>query len=101
MRLVACLAMSSLPILACAAETTAQAPSSREAYCVNRSAAFYPYAGEPCRTGYQLGLGNCRQTDGRIVAVPADQCLAMAGTVEFPDDQGGVRPPKFMPGRRK
>jgi hypothetical protein len=28
-----------------------------------------PYTGEPCKSGYQLGSGNCRKTDGRLVAV--------------------------------
>ena len=84
MRLVACLAMCLMPILVSAAQTGGQGPSDPQAYCVDRSAAFYPYTGEPCQSGYQLGLGNCRKTDGRMVAVPREQCLAMAGTVELP-----------------
>jgi hypothetical protein len=51
---------------------------------VNRSADFYPYTGEPCKSGYQLGSGNCQKTDRRIVAVPREQCVAMAGTIELP-----------------
>src|SRR5947209_3831013 len=31
----------------------AQAPSDPQSYCVNRSADFYPYTGEPCKSGYQ------------------------------------------------
>jgi hypothetical protein len=97
MRLVACLTMCLMPILADAAQTDAQAPSDPQAYCVNRSADFYPYRGEPCKSGYQLGSGNCRKTDGRMVAVPKEQCAAMAGTVELPYE-GGRRPqaPKPM-----
>ena len=91
MRLVACLTMCLMPILANAAQTDAQAPSDPQAYCVNRSADFYPYTGEPCKSGYQLGSGNCRKTDGRMVAVPREQCVAMAGTVELPFE-GGRRP---------
>src|SRR5262249_41485192 len=49
MRLVACLAMWLMSILASAAQTDAQAPSDPQAYCVNRNADFYPYTGEPCR----------------------------------------------------
>jgi hypothetical protein len=49
MRLVACLTMCLMPILADAAQTDAQAPSDPQAYCVNRSADFYPYRGEPCK----------------------------------------------------
>jgi hypothetical protein len=45
-----------------AAQVDAQAPSDPQAYCVNRSADFYPYRGEPCKSGYQLGSGNCRKT---------------------------------------
>src|SRR5260370_38028087 len=59
--------------------------------CVNRSADFYPYTGEPCKSGYQLGSGNCRKTDGRMVAVSKAQCAALAGTVELPFE-GGRRP---------
>src|SRR5262249_21766831 len=79
------------PILANAAQTDDQAPSEPQAYCVNRSADFYPYRGEPCKSGYQLGSGNCRKADGRIVAVPREQCVAMSGTVELPVE-GGRRP---------
>ena len=88
MRLVACLTMCLMPILANAAH--AQAPSDPQGYCVSRSADFYPYTGEPCKSGYQLGLGNCRKTDGRMVAVPREHCVAMAGTVELPFE-GGIR----------
>src|SRR5262245_28728573 len=91
MRLVARLSICFMPILANAAQSDAQAPSDPQAYCVNHSADFYPYTGEPCKSGYQLGLGNCRKTDGRMVAVPRDECAATAGTVELPFE-GGRRP---------
>src|SRR5690242_9428054 len=93
MRLVACLTICLMPILASGAQS--QTPSDPQAYCVNRSADFYPYAGEPCKSGYQLGSGNCRQTDGRLVAVPREQCVSMAGTVELPFEGG--RPPSNSP----
>ena len=67
---------------------SAQAPSDPQGYCVNRSADFYPYTGETCKSGYQLRSGNCRRTDGRIVAVPREECLAQAGTVELPFENG-------------
>jgi hypothetical protein len=92
MRLVVCLTMCLMLILANAAQTGAQAPSDPQGYCVNRSADFYPYTGEPCKSGYQLGSGNCRRTDGRMVAVPSEECVAQAGTVELPFE-GGIRPP--------
>ena len=95
MRLVACLTLCLMPIMANAAQPDAQAASNPQTYCVNRSADFYPYKGEPCKSGYQLGLGNCRKSDGRMVAVPREQCLAMAGTVELPVEDG-IPPPKYM-----
>jgi hypothetical protein len=88
MRLVACLMMCLMPILVNAAQTHAQTPSNSQAYCVNYNADFYPYAGEPCKNGYQLGSGNCRNTNGRILAVPREECLAQAGTVELPFEHG-------------
>jgi hypothetical protein len=91
MRLIAAPTICLLAIFAEPAPTQAQAPSEPQAYCVNRSAAFYPYTGEPCKSGYQLGAGNCRKPDGRLVAVPKEQCAAMAGTVEIPFE-GGRRP---------
>ena len=94
MRLVACLTMCLMPILADAAQTDAQAPSDPQAYCVNRSADFYRYTSEPCKSGYQLGSGNCRKTDGRMVTVPREQCVAMAGTVELPFE------PRLLPSAR-
>src|SRR5262245_4459779 len=81
MRLVA-LTMCLMPILGNATQTGAQTPSDPQAYCVDHSADFYPYTGEPCKSGYQLGSGNCRRTDGRMVTVPREECLAQAGTVE-------------------
>jgi hypothetical protein len=87
MRLVACLTICLMPILANAAQTDAQAQSDPQAYCVNRSADFYPYTGKPCKSGYQLGSGNCRKTDGRMVAVPKEQCVAI-GTIELPFEHG-------------
>jgi len=70
MRLVACLTMCLMPILADAAQTDAQDPSDPQAYCVDRSA---------------------------NLAVPREQCGAIAGTVELPFE-GGRHPqaPKPM-----
>jgi hypothetical protein len=95
MRLVACVTMCLMTILASVAQTDAQAPSDAQAYCVNPSADFYPYTGEPCKSGYQLGSGNCRRTDGRMVTVPREECLAQAGTVEvhFLYDRRSAPPP--------
>src|SRR5215472_3044084 len=98
MRLAVCLAMCLMAILANAAHTHAQAPSEPQAYCVNRSADFYLYTGEPCKSGYQLGLGNCRKSDGRMVAVPREQCFAMSGTVELPVEDG-IPPSKYPPAK--
>jgi hypothetical protein len=88
MRFLVCLTTCLLPILANAAEADPQAPSDPQAYCVDRSADFYPYTGEPCKSGYQLGAGNCRKTGGHIVAVPREQCVATDGTVELPFEGG-------------
>jgi hypothetical protein len=98
-RLVACLTICLMPILASATQADAQAPSDPQAYCVNRSADFYPYRGEPCKSGYQLGSGNCRKADGRMVAVSKEQCVAMGGLVALPFEGGrgpfdGAQPPK-------
>ena len=94
MRLVAC-AVLLMPISQSGAQTDPQAPSDPQAYCVNHSADFYPYTGEPCESGYQLGPGNCRKADGRMVAVAKEQCVAMGGLVALPFE-GGRPPPKFM-----
>jgi hypothetical protein len=101
MRLFACLTMCLIPIFAQAAQTDDQAPSEPQAYCVNRSADFYPYMGEPCKSGYQLGSGNCRKADGLMVAVSKEQCVAMGGLVALPFEGGrsrfdGAEPPKPM-----
>jgi hypothetical protein len=88
MRLIACVTTCLVPILADAAQMAPQTSSDRQAYCVNSSADFYPYTDEPCKSGYQLGSGNCRKTNGRIVAVPREECLAQAGTAELPFEYG-------------
>jgi hypothetical protein len=98
MRLIACVTTCLVPILAASAQMAPQTSSDHQAYCVNRSADFYLYMGEPCKSGYQLGSGNCRKTNGRIVAVPREECLAQAGTVELPVEDG--LPPTAPPPRR-
>src|SRR5215471_13190405 len=97
MRLVACLTMCLMLILANAAQTGAQAPSDPQAYCVDSSADFYPYTGELCKSGYQLGAGNCRRTDGRLVAVPRQECLAQAGIIELPFPPIRPNPQRIAP----
>jgi hypothetical protein len=98
MRLIACVATCLVAILAGAAQMAPQTSSDPQAYCVNRSADFYPYTGEPCKSDYELGSGNCRRTNGRIVAVPREECLAQDGTVELPFEYG-ARPLPFAPRR--
>jgi hypothetical protein len=93
MRLVVCLTMCLMPILAHAAQKGGPAPSDPQAYCVDRGGDFYAYAGEPCKSGYHLGSGNCRKSDGRLVAVPREECVAMAGTIELPFETGRPPPP--------
>jgi hypothetical protein len=96
MRLIACVTTCLVPILADAAQTAPQTSSDPQVYCVNLSADFYSYTGEPCKSGYQLGSGNCRKSNGHIVAVPREECLAQAGTVElhfFDDRRLGAPPP--------
>lgn len=66
------------------------------AFCVNRAADFYPYTGQPCKPGYQLGAGNCKTAGGDTVAVTKKECLAMAGTVELPFE-GGLMVPQPKP----
>jgi hypothetical protein len=99
MRLLACLTICLMLILANAAQTGAQAPSDPQAYCVNGGADFYPFAGEPCKSGYQLGSGNCRRTDGVMIAVPREECLARAGTVEVHFFYDKLPPPPLAPRR--
>jgi hypothetical protein len=99
MRLIAWLTMCLMLTLASVAQTNAQAPSDPQGYCVNPSADFYPYTGEPCKGGYQLGSGNCRKSDGRIVAVSREECLAQAGTVEVRFFYDRVRPSPYAPRR--
>ena len=92
MRLIACVTACLVPILADAAQMAPSTSSDRQAYCVNRNADYYPYTGEPCKSGYQLGSGNCRKTNGRIVAVPREECLAQDGTIELPVEEPAIPP---------
>jgi len=96
MRVIGCLAVCLISFAAHAAQS--QPASERQAYCVNLSADFYPYSGEPCKSGYQLGPGNCRKASGQMVAVTREQCLKMAGTLELPIEQG-LPPRPYTPPR--
>jgi hypothetical protein len=94
MRLVACVTVCLTTILTNTGQTEAQnAPSEPQAYCVNQNAEFYLYTGEPCKNGYQLGAGNCRTAEGRMVAMPREQCVAMKGLVEVPFEGGRPQAP--------
>ena len=66
MRLIACVTTCLVPILA-AAQMAPQTSSDRQAYCVNRSADFYPYTGEPCKSGYQLGSAIAGKQTGALL----------------------------------
>ena len=66
MQSVACLTMCLIPILANAAQTDAHAPSYPQPYCVNRSAEFYLYTGEPCKNG------RCNGRYSRITVLKAE-----------------------------
>jgi len=92
MRVTACVAVFLISFAAHPAQS--QAASERHAYCVNFSGDFYPYSGEPCKSGYQLGPGNCRNASGQIVAVARKQCLKMGGTLQLQIEQG-VKPSKW------
>src|SRR2546423_8376026 len=70
MRLVACLTVCVIPLVANAAQTESQPPSDPQAYCVNRGADFYPYTGEPCKAAINWVL----VTVERLVAIGL-QCL--------------------------
>jgi hypothetical protein len=47
-----------------AAQTHAQAPSDRPAYCVNRSADFYPYTGDPAKAAIRSGRAIAEKLTG-------------------------------------
>jgi hypothetical protein len=76
MRLVVWFAMSLMLTLANAAD----APSDPQAYCVNQSADFYPYTGEPCKSGYQLGADS---GPSRTV-IPTDRGQRSGDCGQFP-----------------
>ena len=96
MRVIACLAVCLILFAAHAAQS--QPASEPQAYCVSLSTDFYPYSGKPCKSGYQLGPGNCRNASGQMVAVTREQCLEMAGTLELPIEQGVPPRPYTRPG---
>src|SRR5262249_25284365 len=54
------------------AQPSIQAPRTSPRIVHGAMRTLGPYTGEPCKTGYQLRSGNCRITDGRMVAVPRE-----------------------------
>jgi len=67
--------------------------SSLLSVCVNPHADFYPYRASLAKAGHQLGLGNCRKTDERMVAAPIEQCVVIAGTSELPFEPAAAAAP--------
>jgi hypothetical protein len=68
--------------------------SDRSAYCINASAEFYRYTGDPCQTGYQLGTHNCRLPNGDFVLVSRNDCETRGGLLASPAPAGAfIRPP--------
>jgi hypothetical protein len=61
-----------------------QQASDPQAYCINASADFYRYTGDPCRTGYQLGTHNCRLPDGEFVLASRADCETRGGLMGSP-----------------
>jgi hypothetical protein len=79
---------------ACGAQESRPAPeASARSYCINAEADFYEYAGGTCRSGYQLGPGNCRLSDGSFRAVSREACRELGGMIALPS------PPALDPGR--
>src|SRR5262249_35342179 len=91
MRLVACLTTCLMPILASAAQTDTQAPPAPQAYCVNRSADFYSYRGEPCKSGDQLGSGNCRKLTGTWLPCQESSALQWPAQANYRSKAEDVR----------
>jgi hypothetical protein len=61
------------------------ADTGKQSYCINDHADFYPYKeGQNCRSGYQIGDGNCRLKDGSVVAVNKAECTGRGGEVALP-----------------
>lgn len=74
----------------------AEKPSEPQAYCINQKAEFYPYTGENCKEGYQLGKHTCRKPDGQPVLLSWRECEAVSGNVELPFPPTAT-PPKEQP----
>jgi hypothetical protein len=66
-----------------------QPVSGRPAYCVNAAGEFYVYTGDLCRSGYQLGPGNCLLPGAELIAVSRAECLRRGG---MPAMQDGSAP---------
>jgi hypothetical protein len=67
-----------------------QPVSGRPAYCVNAGGEFYVYTGELCRSGFQLGPGNCLLPGAELVALPRNECLRQRGMPAMPDGSAPV-----------
>jgi hypothetical protein len=76
-------------------------PASARSYCINAEADFYEYDGGTCRSGYQLGAGNCWLADGSFRAVPREACRELGGMIALPGmpilDGRLMRPPSPAP----
>jgi hypothetical protein len=68
----------------------AQPVSGRPAYCVSASGEFYMYTGDLCRSGFQLGAGNCLLPGAELVGVSRDECLRRNGMPAMPDGSAPV-----------
>jgi len=79
-----------------AAAPPAEKPSQPQAYCISEKAEFYPYTGENCKEGYQLGSHNCRRPDGATVLISWKECEAVSGNIELPFPPVAT-PPKEQP----
>jgi hypothetical protein len=78
-RLVACLTMCLMPILASATQADAQAPSDPQAYCVNRSGDFYSYFGSWRQRALDPSARVQRHFTGFVIAPDHYQILAGRG----------------------
>jgi hypothetical protein len=70
-----------------------QAPSNPQGYCVNRGADFYPYAGEPCKSGYQLGSVIAEELTGAWLPCQESSAFQWTAQSSYPSKAEYLRYP--------
>ena len=95
MRLIACVTTCLVPILADAAQLAPKTSSDSQAYCVNRSADFYPYTVNPAKAAINSDQAIAGKQTGALLPCQERRASHRAARSNYPLKTEYLRAPRL------